>query len=162
MLDAGAILDPRMLYWDVRLSAHQPTIEIRVADVVPTVAEAVTFAVLVRAIANRALDGGSDRGGPGPTQEVLRARLWRSARDGLAGRCVDPQTDRLEPTWQVVDGLVDTVRPWLRSTGDDDVVQSTLGWLHKVGVGADRQRVLFGHEHRLIDVVDGLAWLPNG
>jgi len=158
LLEAGAALDPGMLYWDVRLSAHQPTVEVRIADVVPTVDEAVMLAVLVRAIANRALDGGSDCGGAGLPHEVLRARLWRSSRDGLAGRCVDPRTGRLAPAWQVVDGFVDTVRPWLRSTGDEDVVVSTLEWLRADGGGADRQRALFDRDHRLTDVVDGLAW----
>jgi len=155
---AGAVLDRGMLYWDIRLSAHQPTVEVRIADVVPTVAEAVMLAVLVRAIANRALAGETDCSSSTLAPEVLRARLWRSARDGLAGHCVDPRTGRLEPGWHVVDGLVDTVRPWLRSTGDDDVIGPTLAWLREVGTGADRQRAAFGRRARLTDVTDGLAW----
>lgn len=160
LFDAGAVLDRRMLYWDIRLSAHQLTLEVRVADVAATVAEAVTLAVLVRALANQAVDADAGRDDSGLTQEVLRARLWRSARDGLAGRCVDPRTGRAEPTWQVVDGLVETVHPWLRATGDDDVTRATLGWLREAGGGADRQRALFESGHRLTDVVDGLIWAP--
>ncbi|QUQ64026.1 hypothetical protein [Kutzneria sp. CA-103260] len=33
---AGAVLDRGMIYWDVRLSVHQPTVEVRVADVLLT------------------------------------------------------------------------------------------------------------------------------
>jgi carboxylate-amine ligase len=160
LLRCGAILDRGMIYWDIRLSEHQPTVEIRIADVMPTVEHAALLAVLVRALAGRALDGAPLVAEPETDvpQEVLRGQLWRAARDGLAGRCVDPGTGRLVPTWQLVDGLVDDLSPYLRSTGDTEHVTETLAVLRATGGGAQRQRARYDRRHRITDVIDDLAW----
>jgi carboxylate-amine ligase len=151
----GAILDRGMVYWDVRLSEHQPTVEIRISDVAATVREAALLAVLVRGLARRALEDPPTPGGP--PREVLRAQLWRAARDGTAGSCVHPGTGELVPTWQAVGALVDHVRPQLVAAGDEDIVGETLGLLRATGNGADRQRAAFRRRDRLTDVVDELA-----
>ena len=39
MMDAGAMVDDGMVYWDVRPSANFPTVEVRVADVPSGVGE---------------------------------------------------------------------------------------------------------------------------
>jgi carboxylate-amine ligase len=158
LLRCGAILDRAMVYWDIRLSEHQPTLEIRIADVTPTAEHAALLAVIVRALASRALDSPPDAQ---PPQEVLRGELWRAARDGLAGRCVDPRSGRLVPTWQLVDGLIDDLRPYLRSTGDIDHVTATLARLRAEGGGAQRQHTAFEKRQSLIDVIDSLAWEPS-
>ncbi|MEK8171547.1 hypothetical protein NKH77_25345 [Streptomyces sp. M19] len=56
LLDTGAALDRRMVYWDMRPSASWPTLEVRVADVSSTVEEAVLQAALVRALVATARD----------------------------------------------------------------------------------------------------------
>ena len=56
LVDTGVILDPNMIYWDVRLSASFPTVEVRVADVPATVADSVLLATLIRAAVMTALD----------------------------------------------------------------------------------------------------------
>jgi carboxylate-amine ligase len=155
LFSAGAILDRGMVYWDVRLSEHAPTVEIRIADVAATVREAALLAVLVRGLARRALD--DPPGADGPPREVLRAQLWRAARDGTAGRCVDPLSGELVPSWQAVGELVDHVRPELVAEGDEDFVADTLRLLRATGSGADRQRAAYRRRHRLSDVVDALA-----
>jgi len=160
LLRTGAILDRGMIYWDVRLSDHEPTLEVRISDVAATVEEAVLLAVLVRGLAGRALDEGSAPGtrGGGPSREVLAASLWRAARDGLSGHCVDPDSGALVPTWRRVDDLVRHVRPQLRSTGDEEFVTETLARLRAEGGGAQRQRAAFARRNRLTDVVDELVW----
>ncbi|MET0136000.1 MAG: YbdK family carboxylate-amine ligase, partial [Kibdelosporangium sp.] len=47
-LDVGAALDRKMVYWDIRPSEHQPTVEVRVHDVLGTAQEATFVAILVR------------------------------------------------------------------------------------------------------------------
>ena len=42
-----------MIYFDARLSADYPTVEIRVCDVCPDVADAVTIAALCRGVGDR-------------------------------------------------------------------------------------------------------------
>jgi carboxylate-amine ligase len=162
ILRSGAIIDRGMIYWDVRLSDHEPTVEIRIADVAASVPDAALLAVLVRAIAGRALDGFDDAPDGVLSQEVLRARLWRSARDGLAGRCVDPRSGDPVPAWDVIDDLVAGLGSYLRATDDADFVAETLARLRGEGGGAQRQRAAFERRGRLDDVVDDLAWpVPN-
>ena len=76
MIDAGAMLDDGMVYWDVRPSAKFPTVEVRVADVPATVAETVLLATLTRAAVMTAL-AEHDRGLPAPRidDHVLRAAV---------------------------------------------------------------------------------------
>lgn len=154
----GAILDRGMVYWDVRLSEHQPTVEVRVSDVAATVEEAALLAVLVRALAAQALDeGGIPARKSALPPELLRAMLWRGARDGLAGRLVDADGD-LVPAWHRVEELIGQLEPWLREAGDDEFAGAVLGRMRRDGGGAARQRAAFARRHRLADVVDEMVW----
>ena len=55
MLGTGTLIDEGMVYFDVRLSRHYPTVEIRVADVCLRVNDAVLLASLVRALVETAV-----------------------------------------------------------------------------------------------------------
>jgi carboxylate-amine ligase len=159
MTRAGAMLDGGMVYWDIRLSHHQPTLEFRISDVMATPGEAALIAGLVRGLVVVALDeigSGAPRGSAVP-QEVLRANLWRAAREGLAGRCPHPVSGDLVPVWSQVLDLVAHVRPALRADGDLDVVESQLAVLRAAGGGAVRQREVWARRCRLADVVDSLV-----
>lgn len=76
MLDCGSILDPAMVYWDVRLSAHLPTIEIRISEVPATVHETVLLAILVRALVTTALSA-LNRGDLARPVVVAATSVWR-------------------------------------------------------------------------------------
>jgi carboxylate-amine ligase len=159
MLRTGAVFDRGMVYWDIRLSEHQPTLEVRISDVAATVDEAALLAVLVRALAAQAMDESGEPGGKSDLpQELLRARLWRGARDGLSGQAVDPADGDLVSAWHLLDRLVQHVRPQLRATGDEEFAGAVLERLRRTGCGADRQRAAFARRQRLTDVVDELAW----
>ncbi|HEX4722701.1 MAG TPA: glutamate--cysteine ligase [Pseudonocardiaceae bacterium] len=161
MTRAGAMLDGNMVYWDIRLSDHQPTLEFRIADIMATADETALIAGLVRGLVSTALDeAGSSQDTPVPL-EVLRANLWRAARTGLAGETLHPVSGALVPVWSQVADLVDHVRPALRADGDMDVVESGVAALRAAGGGATRQRDSWARRRRLVDVVDSLA-LPVG
>ncbi|HCU48588.1 MAG TPA: carboxylate--amine ligase, partial [Micromonosporaceae bacterium] len=49
-LRTEAALDRKMIYWDVRPSEHQPTLELRVFDTAGSAEEAALYGVLVRAL----------------------------------------------------------------------------------------------------------------
>jgi carboxylate-amine ligase len=159
MLRAGALLDKGMVYWDIRLSEHQPTLEFRVCDVAATPGEAALVAGLIRALVATTLDDlGSRSADPLFPQEVLRANLWRAAREGIGGRCLHPVSGDLVPVWDQVDDLVDRVRPALRAGGDLDLVEEELAAVRASGGGAQRQRAGFESRQRYADVVDLLAF----
>lgn len=157
LLGCGALMDTATIFWDVRPSARLPTIEIRLADVAPTAAEASVFAALVRAlvrVAAAAVEAGDPA--PDPPQELLRAAYWLAARDGLAGTGVDLRTGRPAPFRALAADLLAHALPALRAAGDLDRVVCGLRRLLCGGTGADRQRAAYRRRGRLTDVVDAL------
>jgi carboxylate-amine ligase len=158
MLHVEAALDRKMIYWDARISEQHPTLEVRVCDIAGTVEEAALYGVLVRALVGVALDWlASGRQAPRLPHDVLRAGLWRAARDGLAGRCPDPETGQLRPVHEILAHLRELIEPELRRTGELPFVDKMLEWLRVWGGGANRQRAAYERAGRLTDVVDFIA-----
>jgi carboxylate-amine ligase len=162
LTQAGGVLDPAAVYWAVRLSPRYPTIEVRVCDVTPTAWEAALLAALVRALTITAVsDTGVDATAGVVPDEVLRADLWRAARDGLGGSCAAPAGERPVPAGLALRRLVEHVRPGLRACGDEEFVEFLLRRLLHVGDGATRQRAAYRRRGALVDVVGALA-VPAG
>ncbi|MCP2169476.1 carboxylate-amine ligase [Goodfellowiella coeruleoviolacea] len=155
LLHSGAAIDQGMLYWDVRLSAKYPTVELRVFDIAATVDEAVLLAGVARAIAATALVGGVPAV-PVP-QQVLRAAMWRAARYGMEGTVLDPLSERLVPASTLVNHLLVWARPGLEANGDLEWVTDSAERLIAGGSGAARQRGALQRRGRLTDVVDLLV-----
>ncbi|MGN6609736.1 MAG: carboxylate-amine ligase [Jatrophihabitans sp.] len=142
LIATGAALDDGMLYFDARLSASYPTVEVRVGDVVAEVDDAVVVAALVRALVEHVARTGPPRA---VRPEFLQAASWRAARFGMTDDLVDLTGDRprLVPAWELVDRLVATVADALDAAGDADVVRDGLAALRLRGTGAQRQRAAF-------------------
>jgi carboxylate-amine ligase len=156
-LRAGSILDRGMIYWDVRLSEKQPTLEFRIADVAAAPEEAVLLGVLARGLVATAL---ADGGPPAPLpNEVLRAQLWRASREGVLGCCPHPKTGDLAPAKAVLEDLVALTSAALETAGDLEFAREGLARLASDGGGADRQRRRFAERQRAEDVVDLLTGL---
>lgn len=155
MLDSGAAMDAATVYWDVRLSANHPTVELRVCDVAATVDEAVLIAALTRGVAAMALSSRVPAREVAP--HVLRAALWRAARDGVEGTNVDLRTGDLVRASSQVQALVAWVRPALEAAGDYDLVTDGVDRMLLDGSGAARQRLAFQRRGELGDVVDLLV-----
>ncbi|MFJ6694893.1 glutamate--cysteine ligase [Streptomyces sp. NPDC091272] len=160
---SGAAMDPAMIYWQIRPSRHVPTVEVRVADVMPEVADTVAYALLVRALVSVSLDRVREgRPAPGVPETVLRAASWCAARHGMTGSLLD--TCRPEalpvPAWQLADSLMALVEPRLTAWGDLRTVSAWLLDLRERGTGATRQRTVAARHGRLEAVVDALRVGP--
>jgi glutamate---cysteine ligase / carboxylate-amine ligase len=158
VLDSGAALDHGMVYWDVRLSAHLPTVEVRLSDVPSTVDETVLLAGLVRGLvgtAMRALDSG--RAAPAVSAEALRAAYWRSAHDGLRGTALDPFTLRRTTLTELLAGLLRHIRAELEELDELRDVKSLVSKVLAQGNGAIRQRRALSRRGAVADVVDAAA-----
>ena len=143
-LATGSALDDGMIYFDARLSAKFPTVEIRVADICTDVRDAVLLAGLARALVDTAHRQANDGEPPAPIGiPLLRAASWRAARWGISADLVHPLTGQREPAWQVVAELVERVTPALRANGDLAEVTAGLDRIRQAGTGADRQRSAF-------------------
>jgi carboxylate-amine ligase len=158
LVRAGALLDEQTVYWYARPSSRYPTVEVRVSDVCATVAETVLVAALTRALVATALREAA-AGVPAPrvSQSVLAAAHWRAARDGLDGMLVDLPDATLRPAWDVLRGLLRTVRPALLRHNDVDRVRSELARLRANGTGARRQRKVYRRSGDSRAVADYLA-----
>jgi carboxylate-amine ligase len=158
LLDSQVLLDDGMVYFDARLSAKYPTVEVRVADVCSDPEDAVLVAALCRGLVDAAAaDSEPGRYWPRARVELLRGAAWRAARSGLEGDLVDPVTGTAVPAEQRLQQLVDRVAPALRRHGDLELVESSLQRLLREGTGAARQRADYARASELRDVVMGAA-----
>ena len=163
LIATGVMLDEGMLYWYARLSAKYPTVEIRIGDVCPSLDDTVLVAALVRALVATAMsDIAEGRPAVNTDHHLLVAAHWRAAHDGLEGEGVDLSNGELRPAWQLLDRLVERVRPALAEHGDLDEVTGLLGGLRRHGTGAARQRAVFARTGRLEDVVADVARQTRG
>ncbi|OIV38965.1 hypothetical protein BIV57_03140 [Mangrovactinospora gilvigrisea] len=154
LVGSGALCDRRMVYWHARRSQRYPTVEIRVADVSPSVDGAVLVAALGRGLVGRALaEVRAGAAAPAVGDAVLRAAHWRAARDGLAGEGVDVAAGRTVGAWELVGRLVEWVRGPLEDYGDAGEVDALLDAVRRFGNGAQRQRAAGS----FTDVVDLLV-----
>lgn len=140
----GGAFDDGMLYYDARLSARYPTVEVRVTDVVPDPAVAVAVAGLCRALVDTiAADALAARRASErfPTL-ALRTATWRAARHGLGERLLDPATGELVPAKQAVASLLTFTHDALDEHGDLPTVQDVVERVLADGTAAARQRAL--------------------
>jgi carboxylate-amine ligase len=155
LIDVGAALDPGMLYYEARLSATYPTVEIRVADTCTDTDDALLVAALTRALVETC--AAAEPAGRPWRSDLLRAAWWRAARYGLAGDLVHPVTGSLVPAAEAVRALQDRVADALAEAGDGDLVDRGLDRLGTTGTGSRRQRAAFERTGDLRGVVDYLV-----
>jgi glutamate---cysteine ligase / carboxylate-amine ligase len=162
LVASGVISDAGMLYFDVRPSAHVPTIELRICDACPSLDTVVLIAGLFRAIVARELTR-LRAGEPSSAQPALeRAALWRAARSGLEGELVDLSVPRSVPAAVLIRGIVAELRPELESHGDHDDVRELCELALARGSSAARQRDILRRRDRITDVVDAIMAETRG
>ena len=157
LIQSGVITDSGMIYFDVRPSAHLPTLELRICDSCPRLEDVVLLAGLFRALVVRETAAEYAGRPPVPVRPaLLQAATWRAARSGLQGDLVDPLTAIPVPAARLVGQLLAGLRPALESAGDWDFVTDLTRSALAGGGSAARQRAARGHGG-LRHVVDTLA-----
>ncbi|MER5264305.1 YbdK family carboxylate-amine ligase [Actinosynnema sp. NPDC002837] len=142
------------IYWLARPSRRFPTVEVRVADTQPTVADTLLLVVVIRALVCEAVMA-TQREDPFPAHDdtYIRAALWAAARNGLSDTCA--RTDpALVTNVEAVERLVSRLRPHLEENGDWRTVTSLVRRLRHLGGGAHRQRAVHHRTTSLEAVVD--------
>lgn len=152
LLETGVPLDSGMLYNDARLCEHEPTLEVRIADVCLDAGDAAALAALARALVET-----SSRNARQPVPEVpaslLRTWSWQASRSGIEGHLIDPSTGAPVPAGDVVFQLLDLVRPVLAEYGEESPVESAMADILRRGTGARRQRQAYAARLEARDVV---------
>lgn len=150
LIGIGGMKDRAIIMWMARLSAHVPTIEVRIADAQLEAWSTVFFAAFWRALIVGLMDddlGIADRlqptrdAAPGP--ELLNAALLHSAHSGMSEDVVDPVLGELRPAADVLRTCIELLEPALEATGDLAAVREGAERLLREGTGGARQREAF-------------------
>jgi glutamate---cysteine ligase / carboxylate-amine ligase len=115
---SGSITEHTQIWWSVRPHLAYPTIEIRIADGQPDLAEAQSLAALGYALAVRCARA-HDEGEPLPDlpHRLLEENLWRAIRYGLGGALLDLERGEPVPARQRLEQLLDWVAPVAEEIG---------------------------------------------
>ncbi|MEU7691654.1 carboxylate-amine ligase [Microbispora hainanensis] len=156
LVASGVIEDRGMVYFDLRLSAHVPTVEMRICDSCPLADDVVLLAGLFRALMTRETEA-VERGEPPAGEQrlaLLRAANWRAARDGLEGDLLSPVTSRPEPAPRLITWMLEELRPTLEELGDWEIVSELADAALRRGSSASRQRGAYAVKGKPEDAVD--------
>ena len=124
LYETGSIDESTQLWWSVRPHMDFPTVEIRICDAQPDLAEAQSLVALMVSLTVRCARA-IDEGEPLPEQprRLIEENLWRAIRHGLAGELIDLERGDVLPARARVERLVEWVlpvadeigaTPWLR------------------------------------------------
>ena len=163
LLASGTMSDPGMVYFDMRPSAHQDTVEVRICDASPSVDGVVLIAGLSRALVRHGVRAHVE-GRPSPRYrpELLRAASWRAARSGLEGDLVHIPGRELVPPARAVRLMLEHLADDLAEAGDRDVVEELALEALARGSSAARQRQRASRNGNLEAVVDMLVAETRG
>ena len=134
--ETGCIREDGQVWWMIRPSSHVPTLELRICDACPRLADALSLAGLFRALVGEAL-GADPRALPVARDACLEENYWQALRYGCAGRylvegrCVGAG-DWLEMAWR-------QCRPQARQ-GNEWAYQHACGLLEETSASRQLRR----------------------
>ncbi|TMJ96643.1 MAG: YbdK family carboxylate-amine ligase [Actinobacteria bacterium] len=118
LCDTGSITEHTQLWWSIRPHLAFPTVELRICDGQPELAEAVSLASLSVSLAARiarALDDGE------PISlhphRLIEENMWRAIRHGLGGEMIDLDRGDVLPTRARIERLIEWVLPVAEELG---------------------------------------------
>lgn len=155
LLDTNVPLDAGMLYFDARLSEHQPTLEVRVADVCLKAEHAVVIAALARALVETAVRNGEQQA-PRVSASVLRLWTWQASRYGVASELIQPLTGTPGPARDAIAQLLDELAPVLAEYNEEETVHTVVADILAGGSGTHIQRQAYAQHndlHRVMQTV---------
>src|SRR5687768_17557984 len=118
LYDTGSITEHTQMWWSVRPHLAFPTVEIRVADGQPELAEAQSLAAFGASLAVRVARA-YDEGTPVEPLEhrLIEENFWRAIRYGLSGELIDFERGVPIPARQRIEELIEWVLPAAEEIG---------------------------------------------
>jgi carboxylate-amine ligase len=156
-LRAGTIHTIKEVWWDIRPHPDFGTIEVRVADALPTLREVAMVAALVQCLV-QLFDTQLDRGYRLPTRSpwVVADNKWRATRYGLDAIVITDDAGSTAPLRDELYELLRELEPVARRLGCAEELAVAAEVL-EAGSSADRQRaVCAAAQGDLTCVVDAL------
>jgi carboxylate-amine ligase len=108
----GSITEHTQIWWSVRPHLAFPTVELRICDGQPELAESQALAGLMYALAAR-IARAIDEGEPLPSypHRLIEENFWRAIRYGLSGELIDLGSGNVLPTRKRLEELLAWVAP---------------------------------------------------
>jgi len=118
LYDTGSITEHTQIWWSVRPHLAFPTVEIRICDGQPELAEAQSLAALAASLVARVARA-YDEGRPvAPLpHRLIEENFWRAIRWGLSGELIDFARGESIPARQRLEELVEWVQPVAEEIG---------------------------------------------
>jgi carboxylate-amine ligase len=163
LIKAGAIESAREIWWDVRASAHYPTVEIRVADTCTLLSDSLALCALVQCLAHYLLFK-DDTLISANDLHLIKENKWRAQRYAVTnGSLIDLKTAELQTYRDLVIELLEKLEDSAKEL-DNFSYLSDVEKIIKRGTSADEQIKVYNSllrkesdsEKALIGVVDTL------
>jgi carboxylate-amine ligase len=118
LYETRSIDEHTQLWWSVRPHLAFPTVEIRICDAEPDLAEAHSLAALIYTLTGR-LARAHDQGEPIELlpNRLIEENLWRAIRYGLSGELIDLTSGDVRPAHAHLERLIDWVLPVAEELG---------------------------------------------
>ena len=118
LYETGSVDEITQLWWSVRPHLAFPTVELRICDGQPDVAEAQSLTALMVAVTARCARA-IDEGEPLPQHphRLIEENLWRAIRYGLSGELIDLERGDVVPARARLERLVEWVLPVAEEIG---------------------------------------------
>jgi glutamate---cysteine ligase / carboxylate-amine ligase len=118
LYETGSIDEHTQIWWSVRPHLAFPTVEIRICDAQPDLAEARSLAALGYALTCR-IARAVDEGEPLPSysHRLIEENLWRAIRYGLSGELIDLSHGEVRPARAHLERLLEWVQPVAEELG---------------------------------------------
>ncbi len=156
LYDTGSIDEHTQLWWSVRPHLTFPTVEIRICDGQPDLAESQSLAALcVSLVARvaRALDEGEQI--VQQPHRLIEENMWRAIRYGLSGELIDLERGEVLPARARLERLLDWVLPVAQEIGAAE-------WLRLPEQNAaERQIARFAESGDLAEIYGDLVLRPS-
>jgi carboxylate-amine ligase len=143
LVSAGLIEDATKIWWDLRLSARFPTLEMRITDVCPRIEDCITIAALFRCVCRMLyrLRRENQRWRYYPPF-LVRENRWRAQRYGTERGMVDFGKGAIVPFDELMDELLDLLAEDADHFGCSAEVARARD-IVRDGTSADRQLARF-------------------
>jgi glutamate---cysteine ligase / carboxylate-amine ligase len=118
LYETDSITEPTQIWWSVRPHLAFPTIEIRVADGQPELAEAQSLAAFATALVARVARAHDESQPLEPLpHRLIEENFWRAIRWGLSGELIDFERGESIPARQRLEELIEWVLPVAEEIG---------------------------------------------
>ncbi len=152
MVSSGSITSLKDFWWDLRLCPSFGTLEIRICDQPPTMAEVGAITAFVHCLGHwfNEHQGWLDEV-PRPNSWLMRENKWRSMRYGLDARIVTNSDGETKPIKEDILQWVERLQPFYKKFGYRQY-QATLVAMLEKGNSSSRQKRVFQATQSLPEV----------